>query len=655
MSTPQSNPTWRRASVQAALLATTLALSACGGGGDAAAPAPAPAPAPTPAAHTVSVRIDTPVAAGEAFSFSLGAQALSLSSSGVASAFAQAVTEGSAYTVSQTAGPRTCTLSANRSGTMGAANVLVTADCGSPPASSRLGGEARGPVGTQLTLRINGAGDTAVTVPALAGSSDAYGAQSFSFPSALLDGTAYTVSIAAKPSSQTCSVYKGANGTLPLGATALKVGCEYTYDHVSRSTDSSIKATRVEAFLPAIGGAEGAVGATTLGYGEGRFVAFVSNATGLSPNGQRQVFWRDRLTGETQLISASAAGVAGNSGSDRPAISADGLVVVFESDATNLVAGDTNGSTDIFLWNAQNQTLGAQRVSVGPGGVQANAASHWAVVSGDGSVVAFASHASNLSATSTGLSSNNVYRRKLSEASNTLVSVDTNGVGTGGDVPAISEDGNRIAFWSFSAQVVAGDTNGLWDIFVYQHDTNTRRRVSLRADGGERNQGADSSSRIVWPAISGNGRFVAYATTATNVVTGDTNATQDIFVVDLDGALGVRRASVGAAGAQGNGDSPAGQGERVSLSYDGTWLAHTSTSTNFGTTVGSGSNVFLRNMSTGEVRVVTDATFGADIPTLSRNAAYVSFGAAAQLDSRYASSGLFAHFTGISRSWWWVD
>jgi hypothetical protein len=53
--------------------------------------------------------------------------------------------------------------------------------------------------------------------------------------------------------------------------------------------------------------------------------------------------------------------------------------------------------------------------------------------------------------------------------------------------------------------------------------------------------------------------------------------------------------------------------------------------------------------------VLTDATFGADIPTLSRNAGYVAFGTAAQLDSRYASSGLFAHFTGITRAWWWVD
>lgn len=640
-----------------ASLATACMLAACGGGdSSSSAPAPAPTPAPAPATHRISIRIDTALNAGETFTFNLGTQSASVTASGSAVAFAQALAEGSAYSVSQTDGPRTCSLSANRSGTLGTADVLVTADCGTPAASSRASGELRGPVGSQVTLRLNGGDDTSVTVPAApVGSTDVVNLQGFTFPTAQPTGTAYTVTLAAQPSNQTCSVYKGATGSFPLAVSALKVGCEWTYDHVSRNTDGSVRATRVEAFVPAVGGADVAIGSTVDAYGEGRFVAFVSNATGLSPNGQRQVFWRDRLSGQTQLVSASAAGAAGNGQSDRPAISADGTTVVFESDATNLVAGDTNGATDIFVWNATRPELGAQRVSVGPAGVQANASSHWAVVNGDGTVVAFASSANNLSATSTGISGINVFRRKLSEASNTLVSVDTSGIGTGGDVPAISEDGNRIAFWSFSSQIVAGDTNGLWDIFVYQHDTGTRRRVSLRADGGERNQGTESTSRIVWPAISGNGRFVAYATTATNVVAGDTNAAQDVFVVDLDGSLGVRRTSLGAAGAQGNGDSPAGQGERVALSYDGTWLAFTSTSSNFGTTASSGANVFLRNLTTGQTRAVTDATFGADIPTLSRSGNYMAFGAAAPLDNRVAGSGLFVHFTGAGRAWWWLD
>ncbi len=633
---------WRRATV----LATALVLAACGGGGGADAPAPA--------THTVSVRIDSTLASGESFTFSLGTQTLNLTTGGTAATFAQAVAEGSAYTVSQTAGPRTCTLSSNRTGTIAAADVAIQAACGTPVGVSSLTATLRAAVGTQVTVQLNGASDLAATVVRGAGNTDVYDETPFTFTPPLPDGTAYQVSIAAKPANQTCAVYKGATGTLPVANTAVRVGCDFTYDHVSRNTSGSVLATRTESFVPSIGGAEGAVGATTQGYGEGRFVAFVSSATGLSPNGQRQVFWRDRLTGETKLVSATSAGTAGNGGSDRPVISADGLVVIFESDATNLVAGDTNGSTDIFGWLATDPG-NLERLSVGPGGVQANASSHWATVSGDGRVVAFSTNASNLTGGVAGTSTTNVVRRDVLAATNVLITANGAGTGVGGDVPALSEDGNRLAFWSFAADLVAGDTNGLWDIFVYQHDTGSRRRVSLRADGGERNQGADSTSRVVWPAISGNGRFVAFATTSTNVVTGDTNATQDIFVVDLDGSLGVRRVSVAASGAQGNGDSPAGQGERVALSFDGNWAAFTSTSSNFGTTVGSGANVFLRNLTTGELRVLTDASFGAEIPTMSRSAAYVAFGAGAQLDSRYASTGLFAHFTAISRAWWWID
>ena len=578
MHTPFLNPCWR----PAALLAAALALSACGsGGGDA----------PAAATHTVSVRIDSAVATGETFTFSLGAQTLNLTASGSAVAFAQAVPEGASYSVSQTVGPRTCTLSTNRSGNMGTANVLVTADCGTPVASTRAAVALRAAVGTQLTLQLNGGADLAAAVARSTGVTDVYDETSFTFAPALPDGAAYQVSILAKPANQTCSVYKGATGTMPVASTAVKVGCEFTYDHISRNTAGTVLSTRTESFAPSIGGASVPVGATTQGYGEGRFVAFVSSATGLSPNGQRQVFWRDRLTGETRLVSATSAGVAGNGASDRPVISADGLVVIFESDATNLVAGETNGATDIFGWSATDSSNTVERLSVGPGGVQANAASHWATVSGDGRVVAFATNASNLTGGVVGVSTTNVVRRDVLAGTNTLVSANAAGTGVGGDVPALSEDGNRLAFWSFAADLVAGDTNSLWDIFV----------------------------------------------------------------VDLDGALGVQWASAAAGGVPGNGSSPALQGERVALSHDGRWLAFTSTSTNLGGTAGAVSNVFLRNLDTGLTRVVTDASFGADTPTLSRTGAYVAFSAGAPLDSRYASSGIFAHFTNVSRAWWWID
>lgn len=521
--------------------------------------------------------------------------------------------------------------------------------------TTSLSGELRGPIGTTITLRNNGADDLIVTVPPF--QTDHYNIQAFSFATQLTNSSSYAVTLFQTPANQTCSVYKGVTGTMPIASGALKVGCEYVYDHFSRNTDSSVVATRFESFVPVIGGADEPVGVTSPGYGEGRFVAFVSSATGLSPNGYRQVFWRDRWLGETRIISTDDTGAPGNNQSDRPAISADGLTVVFESLATNLVPGDTNGSSDIFVWSAApTADFGVACASVSTGGTLADGPSHWPTVSADGQVVAFNTNASNLTAGVSGNATTNVVRRNLQANTNTLVSRNSAGDGVGGDMPTLSEDGNRLAFWSFSSQLdtAVADGNILWDIFVYQHDDGSLRRVSLRADGGERDQGSESTSRVVAPAISGDGRFVAFVTTSTNVVSGDTNDTQDVFVVDLDGVLGTRRVSVGVAGVQGDGNTPAGQGERVALSYDGTWVAFTSTSTNFGT-VNNGTNVFLRNLVTGEIRALTDATYGTDIPTMSRKAAYVAFGSASQHDSRFSSTGLFAYFTNISRAWWWVD
>jgi Tol biopolymer transport system component len=484
-------------------------------------------------------------------------------------------------------------------------------------------------------------------VTASPGGTDLYDVKTFTFATQLPSGSGYAVTVATPPSGQTCSVYKGANGTVPLAADALKAGCEWNFDHVSRSTDSSVRGTRFESWKPSIGGGSA--------YGEGRFVAFASSATGLSPNGQRQVFWRDRLTGETRLISTDASGNAGNANSDRPSISADGLTVVFESSATNLVAGDANGVRDVFRWSAAGGVLATSvsRVSVTSAGGEANGQSHTARVSADGSIVAYTTEAPNLLG---GVAAANIIRRDVVAGTQTVVSVNGSGAAVGGSRPSISADGNRIAFWSYAADITSGDTNGLWDIFVYQHDNNTRRRVSLRADGGERNQGTDSTSGIQQPVISGNGRFVAYPTSSTNVVAGDTNGAIDIFLVDLDGIAATRRINVSSDGAQANADSASGSyWDYVAMSHDGTWIAFASRATNLGTTVASGLNLFLHNRVTGQTRAITNSTAEVDEVSITANATYLAFGGGTPLDGRFANTGLFAHFTGLGRAWWWVD
>ena len=274
-------------------------------------------------------------------------------------------------------------------------------------------------------------------------------------------------------------------------------------------------------------------------------------------------------------------------------------------------------------------------------------------MSGDGRVVAFSTGSSNLTPGVSGINTINVVRTDVPSGAHTLITAArAGGAGVGGGRPALSEDGNRLAFYSFSSELVAGDVNGLWDIFVYQHDAGSMRRVSLTSTGGERNQGTESASRVVAPAISGNGRFVAYATTATNVVAGDTNGAQDVFVVDLEGNLGVRLASAGVRGTPANGDSPIGQGERIAISADGTWVAFTTAASDLGVPANT---AVLRNMGTGEVRVFVAGNPGVSPVQISRNAVYVAYGASSTQDSRFPGSGLFARFTGAGKAFWWYD
>jgi Tol biopolymer transport system component len=169
--------------------------------------------------------------------------------------------------------------------------------------------------------------------------------------------------------------------------------------------------------------------------------------------------------------------------------------------------------------------------------------------------------------------------------------------------------------------------------------------VSLTNGGGERNQGTESASRVVAPPISGDGRYVAYTTTASNVVAGDTNGVQDVFVIDTQTGS-VVRASVSSAAAQGNDDSAIGQGKRVALSYDGAWVAFSTKANNLGAGAGGSGigNVVMHNRVTGETRAVTNQTAGSVGPvSMSLSGAYVVFGSSTTLDGRFGGSGLFSH------------
>jgi Tol biopolymer transport system component len=282
------------------------------------------------------------------------------------------------------------------------------------------------------------------------------------------------------------------------------------------------------------GGAQGD-GPSTYGTisADGRYVAFQSSATNLVPgdtNGVGDIFVRDRLGGITVLISRGGGATPSNGWSEAPAISADGNYVVFASGATNLINGDTNGFWDVF----RCFTLGGgnERISVVPGthGLQGNGNSLFPSISADGSCIAFYSLATNLTFMGDTNGVADVLCRDMAATMIELVSRDAGGiVGNGASgAPSISADGIYVAFESTATNLVPGDTNGIQDIFVRNRVLGTVERVSVDTSGVQGN------ARSAWPSISGDGRFVAFESDSDNLVAGDTNLNTDIFVRDRD-------------------------------------------------------------------------------------------------------------------------
>jgi len=341
------------------------------------------------------------------------------------------------------------------------------------------------------------------------------------------------------------------------------------------------------------------------------------------------------------MISVSPAGEQGNGNCAEPSISADGRTVVFESSANNLVTGDNNNFKDIFMWRAATNSIELISKSINSG--SADAECFDASVSGNGNFVVFTSSSSNLASVPKGRSVANIFLRDVSGNKTEMISVDPlRKEGGNGYKSSISFDGSRISFCSPSNTLVTNDNNGLWDIFLWERDQKLKR-VSLTHDGKERNGGSESASRQVASAISGNGKFVVFATTASNMVPNDNNTYQDVFVVEVEtGKVSV--ASFTDDNQPSNGDSPIEQGERLSISYDGTWIAFPTKATNLGAEF---SNIILHNRITGNKTAASNLK-GSYVgrPSISYNGGYVIFGKSANMDSRFASSGIFAHFTG---------
>ena len=232
--------------------------------------------------------------------------------------------------------------------------------------------------------------------------------------------------------------------------------------------------------------------------------------------------------GQTIRVSVDSAGNEGDDLSESSSISSDGRYVAFISSATNLVPNDTNRAADVFVHD--RQTGLTTRVSKNSAGVQGNNGSVQPAISSGGRYVAFTSSATNLVSDDTN-GVDDVFVHDRQTGLTTRMSKDSAGV-EGNDwsnYPSISSDGRYVAFQSNASNLVPNDTNDTWDIFVHDRETAQTKRVSVNSAGVQGNL------QSVFPSISSDGRYVAFTSSASNLVPNDSNDVGDVFVHDYLG------------------------------------------------------------------------------------------------------------------------
>jgi Tol biopolymer transport system component len=361
----------------------------------------------------------------------------------------------------------------------------------------------------------------------------------------------------------------------------------------------------------------------------GRFIAFTATSTDLvsgDTNGRTDVFVRDTLADTTTRVSVSSAGGQANGDSTRPAISPDGRYVAFESKASNLVGNDTNATTDIFVRDLVAKTT--IRASLRSTGAQSTGTAEWPTISNDGKHVAFQTD-DNAMAFGEGNGKIDAYVRDTQNGTTTRMSVDTNEASllAGGTDPSISSNGRYVVFTSTTNQV-GTDTNGAADVFLRDVLNGTTERVSITSTGG---QGNDDSTDAT---VSSDGRYVAFQSNAHNTTADDTGPTYTgVYRRDRTASttqLVVRSQAGTAAG--GSALSP-------KITADGSKVAFVSNANNLAPGDTNGQNdVFVRTVATNTTAMVSTTTTGGPPDSWSRSAAISLDGTVTAYDT-FSSTG----------------
>jgi Tol biopolymer transport system component len=357
--------------------------------------------------------------------------------------------------------------------------------------------------------------------------------------------------------------------------------------------------------------ANGALGSRFAASNNGAFVAFDSVAPNLvdgDTNNSYDIFLRNVAAGTTTRISMGPGGEQSAYASTGPSISADGRYVVFQSSGDNLVTGDTNNKTDVFLYDAVTASL--SRVSVGATGTQANGNSFSPNISPNGRYVTFTSDATNLVLGDTN-AYDDIFIKDLQTGAvrRIMGSSQPNGASAHSSVTS----NGSVVFLSSASNLVSGDTNARMDVFLYDAATYEFSRANVKPWGGQTTPTTSTQSDA--PRVSDNGRYVVFSSSAPDVVSGDTNGYDDIFVRDRVAGT-TTRVSTSSDGLQ----ATNGSSRTPFISADGAHVIFHSYAWNLAP---GGRGVFVKTLATGALTRI-DVAWDGSLPSVGADFAAAS-------------------------------